>query len=84
MENEVTIYHYGVKGMKWGVRRDFRVLANNRRNKAIKEAKRDYNLGAAFVASPALGPLIGGAYGANIAANLGRQWITQHIIDRVS
>lgn len=166
MENEATIYHYGVKGMKWGVRRDFRVLANNRRNKAIQEAKRDYKqgkttkaerkaaikkaknytktfkketreqyknaktrkerkelskqivkqakeevglrgvkktattlnkaatvsmisgttvaLGAAFVASPGLAPLIGGAYGANIAANLGRQWITQHIIDRVS
>ena len=45
MENETTIYHYGVKGMKWGVRRDFRVGGDNRRNKAIQEAKRDYKQG---------------------------------------
>lgn len=160
------LYHYGVKGMKWGVRRDARVLANHRRNEGIREAKRDYRngkiskserneaikkaknykkdykkelknqfknaknreerrelnkqitkqtkdevrlrglkkgattlnkvttvamisgttvaVGAAFVASPAIGPLALGAYGANVAANLGRQWLTQKFIDRVS
>lgn len=160
------LYHYGVKGMKWGVRRDYRVLANHRRNQAVRDAKKDYRegkisksdrkeaikkaknytkdfkketkaqfknaktreekrelnkqiknqakaevgarglkkgattlnkattvamvsgttvaLGAAFIASPAVGPLILGAYGANVAANLGRQWLTQKFIDRVS
>lgn len=37
--------HYGVKGMKWGVRRDLRTLANNRRNKDVRKIKRDYELG---------------------------------------
>ena len=160
------LYHYGVKGMKWGVRRDARVLANHRRNEAVREAKKDYRsgkiskserneaikkaknykkdykkelksqfknaktreerrelnkqisrqakdevnarglkkgattlnkaitvanisgttvaLGAAFVVNPAIGSLALGAYGTNVAANLGRQWLTQKIIDRVS
>lgn len=37
--------HYGVLGMKWGVRRDARLLAQNRRNKAVTKAKDDYELG---------------------------------------
>lgn len=39
------LYHYGVKGMKWGVRRDYRVLANRRRNTAYRQAKDDYDSG---------------------------------------
>lgn len=39
------LYHYGVKGMKWGVRRDVELLANHRRNAAIKSAKKDYRKG---------------------------------------
>lgn len=39
------LMHYGVLGMKWGVRRDARVLAQNRRNKAVNKAKTDYKLG---------------------------------------
>lgn len=36
------IYHYGVPGMKWGVRRDTRILANHRRNVAIDQLKDQY------------------------------------------
>ena len=39
------LHHYGVKGMKWGVRRDYRVLANHRRNQAVRDAKKDYREG---------------------------------------
>ena len=39
------LYHYGVKGMKWGVRRDYRVLANRRRNEAVRKVKTDYKTG---------------------------------------
>lgn len=39
------LYHYGVKGMKWGVRRDVEVIANNRRNVAVRKAKRAYSDG---------------------------------------
>ena len=39
------LYHYGVKGMKWGVRRDFRVLASHRQNEARRRVKNDYEAG---------------------------------------
>lgn len=42
-ENE--LYHYGVKGMKWGVRRDLRVLANHRRNVSVRNIKNKYRTG---------------------------------------
>lgn len=42
MEREFELYHYGVPGMKWGVRRNIRVLANNRRNKKVKQITSDY------------------------------------------
>lgn len=43
MENE--LYHYGVKGMKWGVRRNSKVLANHRRNQAVADIKTSYRSG---------------------------------------
>lgn len=39
------LYHYGVKGMKWGVRRDVRLLANNRRNNTVRKIKNQYETG---------------------------------------
>jgi len=39
------LYHHGVKGMKWGVRRDARLLANSRRNKRVRNAREDYKSG---------------------------------------
>lgn len=39
------LQHYGVPGMKWGVRRDARVLANRRRNKNVKKIKDLYDKG---------------------------------------
>lgn len=39
------IYHYGVPGMKWGVRRDTRILANHRRNTEISKLKEQYRSG---------------------------------------
>lgn len=48
MNGETTLdelYHYGVKGMKWGVRRDARVLANRRRNVTVRKIKEDYDVG---------------------------------------
>ena len=39
------LYHYGVKGMKWGVRNDITSLANNRRHRAIKKIKGEYRKG---------------------------------------
>lgn len=44
-ENSDELQHYGVKGMKWGVRRDVELLANSRRNKAVRKAKNDYERG---------------------------------------
>ena len=165
MESNDTIYHYGVKGMKWGVRRDARVLAAHRTNEAVRKAKNDYRegkiskserkaaikkaknykkdykkelksqfknadrkerkqlnkditnqakkevgarrlkkaatsfnrattvatlsgsavaLGMGFVAAPALGPLIAGSAAAATAGALGKQWIAQKLIDKVS
>lgn len=40
-----SLEHYGVPGMKWGVRRNIRVLANRRRNVAVKDIKNDYETG---------------------------------------
>lgn len=44
-EQDSELYHYGVVGMKWGIRRNARVLANNRRNRAAKKINNDYELG---------------------------------------
>lgn len=165
MGSNDTIYHYGVKGMKWGVRRDARVLAAHRTNEAVRQAKNDYRegkiskserkttikkaknykkdykkelksqfknadrkerkqlnkditnqakkevgarrlkkaatsfnrattvatlsgsavaLGAGFVAAPALAPLLAGSAAAATAGALGKQWIAQKLIDKVS
>lgn len=42
---EQELYHYGVPGMKWGVRRDTRILANHRRNTEAKRLKEKYRSG---------------------------------------
>lgn len=39
------LYHYGVPGMKWGVRRDTRILANHRRNVEADLLKEQYRSG---------------------------------------
>lgn len=39
------LYHYGVPGMKWGVRRDTRILANHRRNVEANRLKDQYKSG---------------------------------------
>lgn len=44
MENN-ELYHYGVKGMKWGVRRDARILANHRHNVAVTRLENEYMSG---------------------------------------
>ena len=43
--DEEELMHYGVLGMKWGIRRDARVLANRRRNNKVRSIKDDYELG---------------------------------------
>ena len=39
------LMHYGVLGMKWGVRRNVNVLSNHRRNQAVKRIKNSYEMG---------------------------------------
>jgi hypothetical protein len=45
IENPDELTHYGIKGMKWGVRKDVELLANRRRNVAVRKAKQDYKDG---------------------------------------
>lgn len=45
LTSDGELYHYGVKGMKWGVRRDARLLANSRRNKRVRAAREAYKAG---------------------------------------
>lgn len=44
MSDYNELYHYGVKGMKWGVRRDVQLLAARRANQKIRDAKNKYVL----------------------------------------
>lgn len=39
------LQHYGVKGMKWGVRRDVELIANRQRNQSVRKAKDAYEMG---------------------------------------
>ena len=45
ISNNGELYHHGVKGMKWGVRRDARLLANSRRNQRVRAAQAAYKSG---------------------------------------
>lgn len=36
------LQHHGVKGMHWGVRKDYDIVSAHKRNKAIKEVKAKY------------------------------------------
>ena len=39
------LYHYGVKGMKWGVHHDLRNLAAGRRNRSLRKIDEQYRMG---------------------------------------
>lgn len=39
------LQHYGVPGMRWGVRKDIQLIANRRRNSSVREAKARYKTG---------------------------------------
>ena len=39
------LQHYGIPGMKWGVRRNIRTLTYHRRNQSIKDARLNYKEG---------------------------------------
>ena len=43
--NQEYLQHYGVPGMKWGIRRNSRLLANHNRNEKVRTAKLDYKTG---------------------------------------
>ena len=66
-ENE--IYHFGVKGMKWGVRKDRYKAASKAERKAIREEYRKTPVGR-MEKSASIGALIGGVPGALIAQTI--------------
>lgn len=43
--SEQVLIHYGVPGMRWGVRRDARIIANHRRNVEVSLQKNKYKTG---------------------------------------
>ena len=43
--NEEYLSHYGVKGMKWGIRKDVKLIANAKRNRQVRRIKDDYERG---------------------------------------
>lgn len=43
--NQEYLQHYGIPGMKWGVRRNSILLANHNRNEKVRIAKLDYKKG---------------------------------------
>lgn len=45
MTRQNELKHYGVPGMKWGVIRDSRAIANHRQNVAVRKIKNQYYLG---------------------------------------
>ena len=43
--NQEYLQHYGIPGMKWGIRKNARLLANHRRNAEVRKIKKDYKTG---------------------------------------